>query len=160
MNKNTEVGSYLSKEVFEVHIGYTKEALDDLKKTSSLICHKIEEHEKTLVRNTISLEEHKKRSLHIEERQDSVISIISDIKEAFGGFTVTLQHIDNRITLIESEITPIKKHIDEVKNITKVLNTLYQNKTLIVKVLVFISVIVFGAYMGINNLGDAIKVLK
>jgi len=121
-------GSYLSKEVFEVHIGYTKEALDDLKKTTSLICHKIEEHEKTLVRNTISLEEHKKRSLHIEERQDNVLSLISDIKEAFSGFTVTLQHIDSRMGHIESEIEPIKDHIEEVKNITKLLNILYQNK--------------------------------
>ena len=54
MEKNN--GSYLSKEVFEVHIGYTKESLEELKKTSSLIYHKIEEHEKTLVRNVISLE--------------------------------------------------------------------------------------------------------
>lgn len=158
MEKNN--GSYLSKEVFEVHIGYTKEALDDLKKTTSLIYHKIEEHEKTLVRNVVSLEEHKKRSLNIEERQDSVLELISDIKEAFSAFTVTLQHVDNRIGVIESDIEPIKQHIEEVKNITKLLNILYQNKGLIVKVVVFISVIVFGSYLGINSFGDALKVLK
>ena len=45
-------------------------------------------------------------------------------------------------------------------NITKLLNILYQNKGLIVKVVVFISVIVFGSYLGINSFGDALKVLK
>jgi chromosome segregation ATPase len=159
MKENKDV-TYLSKEVFEVHISYTKDALEDLKKGSSLIFHKIEQHEKTLVRNTLSLEEHKKRSLHIEERQDSVLEFIAEVRETMVRLVTTIEHIDKRVGEIESEIKPIQAHIVEVKKLTNFLNIIYENKILIVKLLVFVIVVVFGTYLGVENFSDILKVLK
>ena len=150
----------LSKEVFEVHIKYTKEALNELKNTTALIFHKVDAHEKTLVRNTVSLEEHKKRSLHIEERQEVFMETLSKMSNDFSIVADSIRKINLKIDLIESELEPVKDHIRDVKNITNFFNVIYNNKKLIVKSLVFVFFIVSGLYYGILNVETIIRALK
>ena len=88
-----DVDKYLSKEVFEVHIKYNRDSLEELKKSSHLIFHKLDDHEKTLYRNTASLEEHKKRSLHREDRQDAVIELINETNETLIKISCSMEKI-------------------------------------------------------------------
>jgi chromosome segregation ATPase len=140
----------LSKEVFEVHIQYTKEALEDLKKSVGLIFHKIDQQEKTLTRNTITVEQHEKRSLHIEQRQDESLKVIEELHKGMIAQKKAFEALADRFTVFEQELTPIKTHVKEVKKITTLFSLLYDNKILIVKIIVFITLILLGFYYGID----------
>jgi chromosome segregation ATPase len=128
----------LSKEVFEVHFAYTKEALNELRKTTSLIFHKIDQHQTTLAANTISLDEHKKRSLHIEKRQDIVIESLHELRNSIAIISTKLGTIEDDMHSFEKEIKPIKEHVNNVTSVFKVVDKMLIHKDLIFKSLLFL----------------------
>jgi len=150
----------ISKDVFEVHMQYTKEGIEELKKNTGLIFHKLDTQEKTLVRNTITVEDHKRRSDNMEERQREFLSVVNKITFQLSDISDSLVHINARVDEIEDDIGPIKDHIVEVKKVTGLMTMLYDNKGLIGKVIMFSIVILSAVYYGFNGVETIIKAIK
>ena len=147
----------LSKDVFEIYMKLTKDSLDELKDKTGLLFHKLDQHEKTLVRNTVTVEDHKRRSENIEERQEEFLSLVSNIKDQLSTISESLIKIDNRVTDIEDDMTPIKTHITEVKNVTNFLNLIYTNRGLIIKIVLTLFAAISGVYYGVDTTAETVK---
>ena len=84
----------LSKEVFEIHLGHIRGSLHDIRNSLGgleLIRDEQVEQGKTLVRNTVSLEEHVKRTNLLETKMEHVEDEVSGLKT----------HITKVTTLVE-----------------------------------------------------------
>ena len=150
----------LSKDVFEVYMRLNRDSLEDVKGSVSLIFHKLDEQSQTLVRNTATVEDHRRRSDNLEARQAEFMTAMGEIKTQLQQISISLIAIDSRANDIEKDIEPIQKHINEMQNLTNLLNIIYQNKGNIAKIIVFTIVILTGVYYGIKESDIILRLLK
>jgi chromosome segregation ATPase len=144
---------FVSKELFEVHVSSLKDSISSLKIEIIKSLNKLEEQERTLLRNTITVEEHHKRSTQIENQQERVIATLNTI-------TQKLYSLDFELKNLDSVIEPIVQHTKRVDSITKFFVLLYENKSLIFKIIVFILVMAVSTYVGLKHSMTILKLFN
>ena len=154
-NKNV-----LSKDVFEVYMKLNKESLDDLKNSVGLIFHKLNDQAETLARNTATVEDHRRRSDNLESRQEEFMAVMQEMKQHIQHANISLAKIQVRTDEIEKDIVPIQAHVNNVKNITNFLNSIYSNRSAIAKVIIFTIVVSTMVYYGVKESDFFMKVFK
>jgi hypothetical protein len=128
MNEN------LSKEVFEVHMRYLKESVDSLRDCFIKLDHRLDEQDKILLRNTVTVEIHEKRSTNLEAIHKETVD--------------TLQAMSRRISEMEDDILPIKKHVESVSSFMSFLSFFSENKRLLIRLALYIILTICGLYYG------------
>jgi hypothetical protein len=124
----------LSKEIFEVHMKYLKESVDSLRDSFIKLDHRLDEQDKILLRNTVTVEIHEKRSTSLESIQQEAIQ--------------TLQIMSRRISEMEADIIPIKNHVESVKSFMGFISFFSDNKKLLIRLGLYIILIICGLYYG------------
>jgi chromosome segregation ATPase len=147
----SQTNEYLQKEVFEVHMKYVQNNLEGIRDMSIKIMDRLEKHEKTLYRNTLTVEEHHKRSNHIEQRQEEFLSAVRSIKD-------DIKSLVKKVDVIEYELEPIKTTtMDNAKVIGKV-TWISEHKGLIIKSFVVSGVISIILYILLKDV-EAVRLL-
>ena len=141
-----------TKDVIEAHLYYVRESLTDLKETNRSILKRLNTTEKILLRNTVTVEDHKKRSDIADANHAEFVKVQREVIDSLQSLSLKVSHID-------SELKPIKVHVKSVSRIMKLFIAMDENKMTIAKILGFIIVVAMTAYFGINeiNLGSFIK---
>ena len=93
-------------------------------------------HEKTLVRNTTTVEEHRQMSINLKKQME--------MQEA---------EINTKIGALQSEITPIKAHVDQVKGAGEALKMIAKWTSIALAAVGTISGIVFGILRYLSKTG-------
>lgn len=132
-------------QVIEAHLFHIRESLQELKENEKTISKRLGSQEKVLLRNTITVEEHKRRSDKLEENQEKFIATLDQIAKS-------VQQVSINIHKIENEIEPIKDHVKSVKGVMGIFIAMYDNKEFIGKLIVFATVIAISAYYGLKEL--------
>lgn len=142
---------FLQRDVFDVHMRYIQSSLDGIRDMSVKIADRLETQERTLYRNTLTVEEHKKRSIHIEKRQDAFMEALTSIKNDF-------HELVTKIIVIEEELKPIKlKSEINYKFINQML-WVKDNKALIFKLATVVGIASIIMYILLKDV-EAIKQL-
>jgi len=93
--------------IIETHMEHLNKRLDRFDNLFEKIFDRQDEFSKVLERNTITVEEHHKRSTMLE-------TIIGSIKRAFESLEKRISALEQKVDEVEDDITPIKKHVGEV----------------------------------------------
>lgn len=134
----------VQKELFEVHIEFINSSIESIKEQQERILVKLEQNDRTLLRNTIIVDEHHKRSNYLEVQQEAVLKAIKSISDKL----VTL---DSEVKLMNREFDYIKIHVKNVTRITKFFVAVYENKGMIFKSLIFISLLIAALYVALKK---------
>jgi DNA repair ATPase RecN len=153
--RKTEKLDYLQKEVFEVHMKYVQTSLEGIRDMSIKIMDRLDKQDKTLYRNTLTVEEHHRRSNNIERRQDEFITALRSIKDDF-------RTIVSEVDKIKSELPQLQAISDENSKIISKVTWLNDNKGLILKMFVIsgaISIILYIVLKDVEAIKEIIKVI-
>jgi hypothetical protein len=143
--------SFLKKDVFEIHMQYLQNSLDGIRDMSVKIVDRLEQQEKVLYRNTLTVEEHHKRSNQLEQRQDEFLL-------AVRGIRTDMQEVVHKITDIEGELAPMKEKAEmNAKFIDQIL-WIRNNRGLILKLMLMCGIVSIIMYILLKDV-DAIKQL-
>lgn len=129
----------LTKEIFEVHISYVKESVNDLKKEVSSLTRKVENVSDIMLRNTVTVEEHHRRSNLLEDNQKHFLEVIDKISNQISD-------LNNKIIIIETNVKETHTLFDFIK-------FLYKNKPIIIKFIVFLIILVSTVIIELNTTG-------
>jgi phage-related minor tail protein len=148
---DSEKQEFLQRDIFDVHMRYIQTSLDNLRDISVKVVDRLEIQERTLYRNTITVEDHKQRSLHIEERQEEFITALRSIKD-------DITDIVFKVKDLEDELKPMKDKADmNAKFIGQIL-WVRNNQGLIFKLAVACSITSIIMYILLKDV-EAIKQL-
>jgi hypothetical protein len=136
-----------SKDAFEAHLYHIRESISDVKIAVRDIQKTVAKQEKVLLRNTITVEDHKRRSDVLEKNQAEFVATQHQMVSKIKDISVELEKID-------MELRPIKKHVKSVENLASLFITLNDNKALIGKVLAFLIVIIVSAYYNATKINE------
>jgi hypothetical protein len=142
---------YLQRDVFDVHMRYIQTSLDGIRDMSVKIADRLENQERTLYRNTLTVEEHKKRSLHIEKRQEAFMEALTSIKNDF-------HELVTKIVTIEEELKPIKIKSEINYKLVNQILWIKDNKVLIFKLATLVGIASIIMYILLKDV-EAIKQL-
>lgn len=129
----------LTKEIFEVHISYVKESLVEVKKEVNSLTRKVENINDIMLRNTVTVEEHHRRSNLLEDNQQHFLEVIDKI-------STQLNNLDKKVVRIEREVKETHTLFDFIK-------ILYKNKPIIIKFIVFLVILVSTIVIELNTSG-------
>jgi chromosome segregation ATPase len=139
-----------TRDLIETHLFYIRESMSDLKNTNVAILNRLTSQEEVLLRNTITVEDHKRRSNLLEQNQAEFVKTLKDISDSFKRLSTTVNQI-------ESELQPIKTHVRSVERFVKFLIVLNDNKGTIAKILAFMITISVSTYFGVIELKGIFK---
>lgn len=134
----------LTKEVFEVHLEYLRKDLTEIRTGIIRLNDRVDAQDKTLLRNTITVEEHQRRSTMLEESQSEIIDTLKSISDAVGA-------VKAQANGIEEELIPIKNHTQQVNKFLRLLIVIDENKALIGKIIMFTTIIIISLWAGISK---------
>lgn len=150
-----------TRELMEVNLRYIKENIAELKEISKGVLNTLQEHEKILLRNTITVEDHKRRSdlsdARHEEFLKTQLKMIETLQDLSNRFSEGELEVSRKISDIERDLAPIKTHVQTVGKFMTFLVMLDENKWTIAKILGFIIAVCLTIYMGEHNLGSFLK---
>ena len=136
-----------SKDAFEAHLHYIRESLADVKFAIRDIQKIVAKQEKVLLRNTITVEEHSRRSDALERNQAEFVSTQTQMVKTMGDIARELEKID-------TELRPIKKHVKSVEDVASLVITLNENKVFVGKVFAFVIVVIVSAYYNADKISE------
>lgn len=142
---------FLHRDVFDVHMRYIQTSLDSIRDMSVKIADRLETQERTLYRNTITVEEHHKRSTNIEHRQEEFVLALRSI-------TNDITTIVAKLTIIGNELEPIKAKADMNDKFINRLLWIKDNKALIFKLATIVGIASIVMYILLKDV-EAIKQL-
>ena len=119
------------EKLIDAHLIGIHRSLDAIREDSKAISKKFSRFEKTLLRNTITVEEHQRRSTLLEKNQEGQLESLQKIAS-------TLENISERVDEVERDIEPVKKHVETVGRVMSLFVALDNNKRLIIKIIIFI----------------------
>jgi hypothetical protein len=143
MDKNT-------KDVLEAHLYHIRESLADLKEGFRTLTKVQRSQERILLRNTITVEEHKKRSDHLESNQEEFVATQK-------AMIKSIEELTNRVQAVDYELQPIKRHVKTVSKLTGFIIAFDENKWTIAKIIGFLIAIVI-TYK--TSTGDLFEIFK
>jgi len=143
----------VQKDLFQAHIDFLNISIEEIKAQLEKVLIKIEQNDRTLLRNTIIVDEHHKRSTYLEAQQESILRTLKIISEK-------IRQLDEDVKDVNFDFKSIKNHVNEVNKLTKFFIVLYENKGLIFKVLLFIGLAFFTTYFGIKKSVQIMEVIE
>jgi hypothetical protein len=135
----------VSREVFEIHLEYMNKNMKDIKDELVKVGTRQEAFEKTLLRNTITVEEHHKRSNILELNQEKFLTTMTDL-------TTKVQQIGTDFHRLESDIIPLKAQTEKVNKAVNFFVFVDNNKMMVFKITLFAVVILYAAAMGAKDI--------
>lgn len=139
-----------SKDLLEAHLYHIRESLGRLESDVRSLTKAQRAHEKVLLRNTITVEDHRKRSDTLEANQATFVQTQQAMIRSIEDLTLKVKEVD-------LELQPIKKHVKTVSRLTSLLIAIDENKWTIAKIIGFIIVVGFTVY---SSKGDILEILK
>ena len=146
---------FLQKEVFEVHMKYVTTSLEGIRDMSIKIIDRLDKQERVLYRNTLTVEEHHKRSTHLEQRQEVFLETVRTIKDHLATVVAEVDTIKKELPQLRATTT------DNAKLINKI-TWLNDNKSLILKMFVIsgvVSIILYVILKDVEAIKEIIKVI-
>ena len=141
-----------TKEVVEVYLTHFKENLNEVKSTLKDILITLSKHESTLLRNTITVEDHKRRSDLSDAKQEEFLRTQREMVKTLSDLTNKLNQVEtdfnSKLSNVESDIEPIKNHVKKVTRLFKLLTIIDENKWTIAKIIGFIIAIILAVKTG------------
>jgi archaellum component FlaC len=131
-------------QLIEAHIYHIRESLRDLRDTNKDILNRLTKTEKVLLRNTITVEDHKRRSDLLEANQQKFLETLDSVAKSFNIMSQDLHKI-------QLEIEPIKKHVTSVQRIMSLLIAIQDNKATILKIIIAITIVLVTVGLSIKE---------
>jgi hypothetical protein len=147
-----------TRDLMEANFAHIKENISDLKLTMRDVQSTLSRHEETLLRNTITVEDHKRRSDLSDAKHDEFIRTQRAMLGSIQELTAKVSHVEvefnAKLDMVERDLVPIKAHVKSVKKLMRLLLIIDENKWTIAKILGFIIVVAFTVYMGSMDIGS------
>jgi len=144
---------YLNKEVFEVHLKYVHNSLDGIRDMSVKIMDRLDKQEKIMYRNTLTVEEHHKRSNHLEQRQEEFLTAVRSIK-------TDIEQVVLKVEQLDSELLPMKALTASNTKVISQITWINDNKYVILKTFVVSGVISIILYLVLKDIEAVRAILK
>lgn len=134
----------LNRELFEVHMNYQNQSIEKMNSTIEKIFSILQEHEKTLARNTTTVELHRQRSDILEYNQEKFTDTLDKIATA-------VKSMQGDVADIEKDLLPIKEHVADANKVLGLFTSIYKNRGLLAKILVALVTFVSALWYGISE---------
>lgn len=142
-----------SEKLLEAHLYHIRESLSDIKDGQRILDKRMLKAEKTLLRNTITVEEHQRRSMLLEANQGDFVRALQSIDSSFKKVKTDLKKL-------ESEVKPIQKHVESVTKVMGLFVYIEKNRKMITRIIVFFALMGLGLYFSIVENINLLRVLN